>query len=71
MPSPLGIKKTPVADRWFAERRHSYFMSLARAAFRRKQSELECQRPTQRMARDPYGGISPESSGGEIVQQTS
>ena len=69
MPSPLRIKKTPVADRRFAERRHSYFMSLPRAAFRREQSELERQSPAQGMARDPNGRISSQSGACKIIEQ--
>ena len=69
MPSPLGIKKTPIPDGWLAERRHAHLVGLARAAFRRKQSELERQSPTQGMARDPNWGISTESGACKIIQQ--
>jgi len=57
MPSPLGIKKAPVADRRLAEGRHADLVGLARAAFRREQSELQCQSAAQRVARDPNWGI--------------
>mmetsp|Transcript_22137 Transcript_22137/g.57753 ORF Transcript_22137/g.57753 Transcript_22137/m.57753 type:complete len:322 (+) Transcript_22137:280-1245(+) len=69
MPSPLGVKKTPVPNGWFAERRHADLVGLARAAFGRKQSELQRQSPTQRMARDPNWGISTERRRSEIIQQ--
>jgi len=68
MPSSLRIKKTPITYGRLAERRHAHLVGLARAAFRREQSELERQSPAQGMARDPYGGIGPESGRSKIVQ---